>query len=86
MGEEGSLVKVVIEETGKILGATIVGPSAAELAQQVVYLMNTEYQDLMPVIRSQVIHPSLNEVLVRAFSQLQSSGEQTWHSAIDGPA
>jgi len=71
MGEEGGLVKVVIEETGKILGATIVGPSAPELAQQVVYLMNTEYQDLMPVIRSQVIHPTLNEVLVRAFSRMQ---------------
>jgi dihydrolipoamide dehydrogenase len=40
---------------------------AAELVQQVVYLMNTEYQDLMPVIKSQVIHPTINEVLVRAF-------------------
>ena len=79
MGEEGGLIKVVLEEeTGKILGATIAGPSAPELAQQVVYLMNTEYQDLMPVIRSQVIHPTLNEVLVRAFSQLQRPGEQTW--------
>lgn len=79
MGEEGGLIKVVLEEeTGKILGATIAGPSAPELAQQVVYLMNTDYQDLMPVIRSQVIHPTLNEVLVRAFSQLQRPGEQTW--------
>ena len=72
MAEESGMVKVVLEEeTGRILGATVVGPSAAELAQQVVYLMNTEYQDLMPVIRSQVIHPTLNEVLVRAFSELQ---------------
>ena len=86
MGEDGGLVKVVIEETGRILGATIVGPSAPELAQQVVYLMNTDYQDLMPVIRSQVIHPTLNEVLVRAFSQLERPGEQGGHSAKDGPA
>lgn len=72
MAEESGLVKVVLEEeTGRILGATVVGPSAAELAQQVVYLMNTEYQDLLPVIRSQVIHPTLNEVLVRAFSELK---------------
>ena len=72
MAEEHGLVKVVLEEeTGRILGATVVGPMASELVQQVVYLMNTEYQDLMPVIRSQVIHPTINEVLVRAFSELE---------------
>lgn len=72
MGEEHGFAKVVLEEeTGRILGASVVGPQAAELVQQVVYLMNTKYQDLMPVIRSQVIHPTLNEVLVRAFSELE---------------
>jgi len=72
MAEEHGLVKVILEEeTGRILGATVVGPNAAELVQQVVYLMNTEYQDLMPVIKSQVIHPTINEVLVRAFSELE---------------
>jgi mycothione reductase len=72
MAEEHGFVKVVLEEdTGRILGASVVGPMAAELVQQVVYLMNTEYQDLMPVIRSQVIHPTINEVLVRAFSELE---------------
>jgi pyruvate/2-oxoglutarate dehydrogenase complex dihydrolipoamide dehydrogenase (E3) component len=59
------------EETGRIMGATVVGPMASELVQQVVYLMNTEYQDLMPVVKSQVIHPTINEVLVRAFSELE---------------
>ena len=77
MAEEHGLVKVVLEEeTGRILGATIVGPMAAELVQQVVYLMNTEYQDLMPVIKSQVIHPTINEVLVRAFSELEPPTHQ----------
>ncbi len=72
MAEEHGLVKVVLEEeTGRILGATVVGPMASELVQQVVYLMNTEYQDLMPVVKSQVIHPTINEVLVRAFSELE---------------
>jgi dihydrolipoamide dehydrogenase len=72
MAEEHGLVKVILEEeTGRILGATVVGPMGAELVQQVVYLMNTEYQDLMPVIKSQVIHPTINEVLVRAFSELE---------------
>ena len=78
MGEESGLVKVLLEEeTGRILGATVVGTAAAELAQQVVYLMNTEYQDLTPALRSQVIHPTLNEVLVRAFSRLQRPKWQT---------
>jgi dihydrolipoamide dehydrogenase len=72
MAQEHGLVKVILEEeTGRILGATVVGPMAAELVQQVVYLMNTDYQDLMPVIKSQVIHPTINEVLVRAFSELE---------------
>ena len=77
MAEEHGLVKVILEEeTGRILGATVVGPMAAELVQQVVYLMNTEYQDLMPVIKSQVIHPTINEVLVRAFSELEHPTHQ----------
>ncbi len=77
MAEEHSLVKVILmEETGRILGATVVGPMAAELVQQVVYLMNTEYQDLMPVIKSQVIHPTINEVLVRAFTELEHPAHQ----------
>ena len=72
MAEEHGFAKVVLEEeSGRILGATVVGPMAAELVQQVVYLMNAEHQDLMPVIRSQVIHPTINEVLVRAFSELE---------------
>ncbi|HPT19598.1 MAG TPA: FAD-dependent oxidoreductase, partial [Methanothrix sp.] len=71
MAAEHAFVKVVLEEeSGRILGATAVGPMAAELVQQVVYLMNTDYQDMMPIIRSQVIHPTINEVLVRAFSEL----------------
>ena len=73
MDEQNGFVKVILEEeTGRILGATVVGSGASELVQQVVYLMNTEYQDLKPVIKSQVIHPTINEVLVKAFSELQS--------------
>jgi mycothione reductase len=72
MAEEHGFAKVILEEdTGRILGATVVGPMASELVQQVVFLMNTEYQDLVPVIKSQVIHPTINEVLVHAFSNLE---------------
>ncbi len=77
MAEEHGIVKVILEEeTERILGATIVGPMASELVQQVVYLMNTEYQDLIPVIKSQVIHPTINEVLVRAFTEARMSSSQ----------
>ncbi len=72
MAEEHGFAKVVLEEgSGRILGATVVGPMASELVQQVTYLMNTESQDLMPLVRSQVIHPTINEVLARAFSELE---------------
>jgi pyruvate/2-oxoglutarate dehydrogenase complex dihydrolipoamide dehydrogenase (E3) component len=30
-----------------------------------------QYQGLMPVIKSQEIHPTINEVLVRAYSELE---------------
>ncbi len=72
MGEELGFVKVVVEEeTGKILGCTIVGSSAPELVQQVTYIMNTDYQDLMPMIKAQIIHPTISEAVVQAFANLQ---------------
>ncbi len=72
MAEEQGFAKVIVEEeTGRRLGCSVVGSSAPELVQQVVYLMNTDYQDLMPMIKSQVIHPTLSEVLVTAFANLE---------------
>lgn len=72
MDEENGFVKIVLEEeTGKILGGTVVGSEAPELVQQLVYLMNTEYQDPEPLISSQVIHPTISEVIAKAFSSLE---------------
>lgn len=72
MAEEKGFVKAVVEEgTAKILGVSVVGSEAPALVQQVVYMMNTEYQDLMPLIRSQVIHPTINEVVSNAFADLE---------------
>ena len=72
MAEDDSLVKVVVEgDTEKILGCSIVGSEAAILIQQVVLLMNCGNQDLEPLRRSQVIHPALSEVLIKAFSDLE---------------
>lgn len=71
MNEEDGFIKAVVdEEAGRILGCSIVGAEASSLIQQVVYLMNTDCRDLLPMMRSQVIHPALNELLVRAFSKM----------------
>jgi dihydrolipoamide dehydrogenase len=72
MGEEDSLVKVVVDaKTRRILGCHIVGSYASDLVQQVVYLMNSDDQDYMPMARAQVIHPALSEVVINAFANLQ---------------
>jgi mycothione reductase len=75
MGEEDGLVKVVVEQgTGKILGCHIVGPHAAILVQQVVYLMNAGEQDYVPLADAQVIHPALSEVVINAFGNMAPPG------------
>jgi mycothione reductase len=72
MAIDDSLVKVVVEEeTGRILGCSVVGAFASELVQQIVYLMNTESQDIIPIIKSQVIHPTISEVIIKAFDSLE---------------
>ncbi len=73
MDESEGLVKVVVEaDTKKILGCSIVGPDAPALVQQVVFLMNTDSEDLTPLERSQVIHPDISEVVASAFANLES--------------
>lgn len=70
MAEEG-FVKVIVDALdGTILGCHIMGSSAPELVQQVTYIMNAEDHSYLPVARSQVIHPSISEVLVRALGSL----------------
>ena len=72
MAEEKGFAKVVVEEnTGKILGCSVVGTEAPELVQQMVYLMNADSQDLAPMMRSQIIHPTISEVMIQAFSELE---------------
>jgi mycothione reductase len=72
MAAEDGLAKVVVEEqTGRILGCHVVGTFASELVQQVVFLMNTDNENLVPLIRSQVTHPTISEVLINAFNNLE---------------
>lgn len=69
MGAEEYFAKIIIERnTDRILGAHIIGPHASILIQEVVSLMYTNDQTPRPVLAGMHIHPSLSEVVERAFS------------------
>ncbi len=64
-------VKVIVEaDTYKILGAHIIGPHASVLIHQIIPLMYTPLQSAEPIMDGMDIHPSLNEVVTRAFYSL----------------
>jgi mycothione reductase len=80
MAEDDGMVKVVVEQgSRKILGCHIVGPHAAILVQQIVYVMNAGDQDYIPLADSQVIHPSLSEVVINAFANMAPPGHVHAH-------
>lgn len=80
MNDDTGLVKIVVEKgTRRILGAHIVGKEADLLVQQMVYLMNAGDMSYMPMARSQVIHPALNEVLISALGRLQDPEHEHTH-------
>jgi len=71
MGYPEGFVKVIVErETGKILGAHIVGPEASGLIQEITNAMVTGKGDFSPIARGMHIHPALNEVVQNAFGNL----------------
>jgi len=71
-GDEDTFAKVIVEyPSRRILGATVVGPQAATLVQQIVNLMYSETGTYAPLARAQIIHPALSEVLVSAFGRLR---------------
>jgi mycothione reductase len=73
MGFPEGFVKVVVEqETGKILGAHIVGPEASVLIQEIVNAMVSEGGNFGPIARGIHIHPALSEVVQNAFGNLQA--------------
>lgn len=74
MGEAMKLkdyfVKVIVgKDTYNILGATIVGPEASVLIQEIINLMYTREQT-SAMYRALHIHPAMNEVVQRAFYNL----------------
>jgi dihydrolipoamide dehydrogenase len=76
MGEQDGFVKVIVENgTGRILGAHAIGPQAAILVQQYVYVMHADEGTYLPFARAQTIHPALSEVVVGALGNLQPVGE-----------
>lgn len=73
MKVEDYFIKVIVEkETYRILGAHIVGPHASILIQEIINLMYTPDQSVSPIYRGMHIHPSLSEVVERAFYNLHS--------------
>lgn len=71
-GDEEGFVKVVVEYPSKrILGGTVVGPQASTLIQQIVNLMSSDSQTYAPLVRAQVIHPTLSEAVASAFGGLR---------------
>jgi mycothione reductase len=65
-------VKVIVEqETGKILGAHIIGPEASILIQEVINAMNTTERSYAPIVQSMHIHPAMSEVVQNAFQNLR---------------
>ena len=80
MGEEESFFKVIVENgTGRILGAHAIGPHAAMLVQQLVYVMHADEGTYLPLARAQTIHPALSEVVVGALGNLQPVGAHVHH-------
>jgi len=67
-----SLVRVIVDaETDKLLGASIVGPYAPIMIQEIITLMNTPEGTYHPIIESIHIHPSLIEVIQRTLRRLK---------------
>jgi mycothione reductase len=72
MGEPRGFVKVIVEkETGKILGAHIIGPHASTLIQEMVNAMVSGDGTFLPITKAMHIHPAMPEVVQRAFDKLR---------------
>ena len=80
MGQEEAFFKVIVENgTGRILGAHAIGPHAAMLVQQLVYVMHAGEGTYLPLARAQTIHPALSEVVVGALGNLRPAGAHAQH-------
>lgn len=86
MAEEEGFVKVVVEEnTGRILGAHIIGPYAPMLVQEVTNVMHCEGGSAYTIQDTMHIHPALPEVVQNAFYRLTQPGHGHQHLADSSP-
>jgi mycothione reductase len=71
MGNPNSLIRVIVDgNSRRILGASIIGPYAPILIQEIINLMYTSEGSYQPVFQAMHIHPALPEVVQRAFGRL----------------
>jgi dihydrolipoamide dehydrogenase len=68
---EDYFVKIIVNKKGyQILGAHIIGPQASVLIQEIINLMYTRDQSILPLVYGIHIHPALSEVVDRAAGNL----------------
>lgn len=80
-----AFVKVVVEHPSRrLLGATVVGPQAATLVQQVVNMMSSGDQTYFPLAHAQIIHPTLTEVLASAIGRMKPVNFEYDHKHVHG--
>jgi len=71
MGDPEGFVRILADANDRrILGATIIGPYAPMLIHEIIALMHTDDRSFIPARRAIHIHPSLSEVVQRAFGRL----------------
>ena len=71
MGVRDYFAKIIAErDSGRILGAHIIGPQASVLIQEIVTLMHSDNPTLNPIVYGMHIHPALSEVVERACNAL----------------
>ncbi len=69
--EEDGFVKVLAKEDGEILGCHIIGPHASQQIHEVLVAMKAGSGHIDDIKDTIHIHPALNEVVQRAFSQIR---------------
>ncbi len=71
MGYPSGFLRVIVDANDRtILGATIIGPEASTLIQEITNLMNAGDKTYVPMFNSIHIHPALPELVQRAFGRL----------------
>ncbi|MFW9793312.1 MAG: dihydrolipoyl dehydrogenase [Candidatus Thorarchaeota archaeon] len=71
MGDPASLIRVIVDaDSRRILGASIIGPYAPILIQEIINLMYTPDGTYQPMFQAMHIHPALPEVVQRTFGRL----------------